>query len=316
MNRRKDGPRPAVVGTCCMAKRGVTDARTLLADGLTMADEMARQARERGWKLDLALLPEAFAHADESASSDAAEPLDGRIVTALAAKARELGIYVAVPLYLREGSRTRNSVVLIGRDGTTVGVYHKARPVVLPDGTLEGGVTPGCEAPVFDLEFGRVGVQICFDACYDEGWNALASQGAELVLFPSASPCVSALVSHAYRGGYYIAGAISRPPAVVVDPVGREIARAAGDREATVVRVDLDYRILPSRFTWTRGKEIKDKYGERVDFGWHDAEGFCILTSRDPSLSVGRLIEMETLETLRDFCERNRAAQSAAISEA
>jgi hypothetical protein len=169
---------------------------------------------------------------------------------------------------------------------------------------------------VFDLEFGRVGVQICFDVCYDEGWEALAAQEAELVLFPSAAPCVSALVSQAYRGGYYIAGAISRPPAVVVDPVGREIARAAGDREAAVVRIDLDYRILPSRFTWTRGDEIKRKYGERVDFGWHDAEGFCLMTSRDRSLPVGRLIEREKLETLREFCDRNRAAQAAAMSEA
>jgi predicted amidohydrolase len=133
MSRRKDGPRPAVIGTCCLATRGATDARSLLAGGLAMADEMAGQARERGWKLDLAVLPEAFAHADGSASSEVAEPADGTIVTALGKKARELGIYVAVPLYLREGSRTRNSVVLIGRDGKTVGVYHKARPVVLPD---------------------------------------------------------------------------------------------------------------------------------------------------------------------------------------
>jgi predicted amidohydrolase len=316
MSRRKNGPRPAVIGTCCLAKRGVSDTRALLADGLAMVDEMARQARERDWRLDLAVLPEAFAHADEHASSDAAEPLDGTIVTAMAGKARELGIYVAVSLYLRQEHQTRNSVVLIGRDGKTVGVYHKARPVILPDGTLEGGVTPGRETPVFDLEFGRVGVQICFDAFYDEGWNALAAEEAELVLFPSAAPNVSALASHACRGGYYIVGAISRPPAIVVDPVGHEITRAAGDRKVTVVRIDLDYRILPSRFTWTRGQEIKDKYGERVDFGWHDAEGCCLMTSRDPSLPIGRLIEMEKLETLSEFIERNRAAQSAALGEA
>jgi predicted amidohydrolase len=316
MSRRRNGPRPAVIGTCCLAKRGVTDPRRLLADGLAMVDDMARQARERHWKLDLALLPEAFAHSDESASSDVAEPPDGAIVTVFAEKARELGIYVAVPLYLREGNRTRNSVVLIGRDGGTVGICHKARPVVLPDGSLEGGVAPGRETPVFDLEFGRVGVQICFDVCYDEGWEALASQEAELVLFPSAAPSVSALVSRAWRGGYYIVGAISRPPAIVVNPVGHQIARAAGDREAALVRIDLDYRLLPSRFTWTRGEEITRKYGERVDFGWHDAEGVCLMTSRDPSLPVGRLIETEKLETLREFLERNRAAQAAATREA
>lgn len=157
-----------------------------------------------------------------------------------------------------------------------------------------------------------MGVQVCFDVCIDEGWEALAAQEAELVFFPSGSPVVSALVSHAYRNAYYIVASTTRPPAAVVNLLGREIARAANDKEVVVVRVDLDYRILPSRFLWTRGKEIKDKYGERIDYGWHDAEGFCLLTSRDPDLPVGRLVERERLETIGEFCARNVQAQMAA----
>jgi hypothetical protein len=193
-----------------------------------------------------------------------------------------------------------------------VGIYHKVFPVVLPDGSLEGGVTPGHDFPVFDLDFGRVGVQICFDVCYDEGWDALALQGAELVLFPSAAPSVSALISHAYRHGYYIVASTYRPPAIIVNPLGHEMAKAVSDREVAVVRIDLDYRILPSRFIWTRGNEIKKKYGDCIDFGWHDAEGFCLLTSSDPKLPIGRLVEMENLETISEFLSRNQQAQTAA----
>ena len=147
---------------------------------------------------------------------------------------------------------------------------------------------------------------------YDEGWEALAGQGTELVLFPSAAPCVSALISHAYRLGYYIVASTYRPPAIIVNPLGHEIARTASDKEVAVVRIDLDYRILPSRFIWTRGNEIKSKYGDSVDFGWHDAEGFCLLTSSDPKLPIGRLVEMENLETISGFLSRNRQAQMAA----
>ncbi|MBI1926537.1 hypothetical protein HYR99_20125 [Candidatus Poribacteria bacterium] len=86
----------------------------------------------------------------------------------------------------------------------------------------------------------------------------------------------------------------------------------AKDKEVAVVRVDLDYRILPSRFLWTRGEEIKRKYGDRVDYGWHDAEGFYLVMSRDPALLVGQLVEREGLETLGAFLARNRQAQTAA----
>jgi len=312
MSKRKDGPRPAVIGTCSLSARDISDSDQTLANGLAMVDKMAREADENGWSLDMVVLPEGFAHVDGSSSSENAEMLDGRTVTALAEKAREYSTYAAVSLWLREGDRTHNSVVMLDREGKSMGVYHKVFPVVLPGGSLEGGVTPGHEFPVFDLDFGRVGVQVCFDVCYDEGWEALAAQETELVLFPSAAPSVSALTSHAYRHAYYIVASTYRPPAIVVNPLGHEIAKAADDREVAVVRIDLDYRILPSRFIWTRGNEIKKKYGDGVDFGWHDAEGFCLLTSSDPDLPVGRLVGMENLETISDFLSRNQQAQTAA----
>ncbi|TVS08019.1 MAG: hypothetical protein EA424_29065 [Planctomycetaceae bacterium] len=53
---------------------------------------------------------------------------------------------------------------------------------------LEGGVRPGAEHNVFELDFGRGGVQICYDVEYPEGWQRLAEKGAELVLFSTQSP--------------------------------------------------------------------------------------------------------------------------------
>jgi hypothetical protein len=97
-----------------------------------------------------------------------------------------------------------------------------------------------------------------------------------------------------------------------VDPLGKEIARAPQDKDVAVVRVDLDYRLLPSRFTWTRGPDVKATYGDRVDFGWHDAEGSCIMTSTDPGLPVGRFIEAEGIEMMPDWLARNRQAQDKA----
>ena len=134
------------------------------------------------------------------------------------------------------------------------------------------------------------------------------------MLLPSGGgSTVSAISAFAYRHGYYVVSSSYRAPAVAIDPLGHEIARAPQDRDVAVVRIDLDYRILPSRFLWTRGKEIKERYGEEaVDFGWHDAEGHCLLTSRDPALPIGELVRREGLETLREFLDRNAVAQNAA----
>jgi predicted amidohydrolase len=313
MSPRRDGPRPAVIATCALAARGIHDRDQLLANGVAMVDEMARRASENGWPLDMVVLPEMFSYTFANRVSEEAEGLDGRIVATLARQARAYGTYVAVPMQLRDGDRIHNSVVMLDRGGRPVGAYHKVFPVVMPDGSVEGGITPGRAFPVFELEFGRVGVQVCLDAWYDEGWAALAEQEAELVVFPSGGgPTLAALTSHAYRHGYYVAASTYRPPAVVLDPLGSEIARAANDRGVAVVRVDLDYRILPSQYLWTRGRELREKYGDRVDFGWHDEEGSCLLTSRDLSLPIGRLLELERLETRREYIGRNRAAQDAA----
>lgn len=42
--------------------------------------------------------------------------------------------------------------------------------------------------PVFDLGWGRVGVQICYDRNFPEGFRCLALAGAELIVVPTCAP--------------------------------------------------------------------------------------------------------------------------------
>lgn len=310
MTKRKPGPRLAVVGTCTLSAPPSPD--DLLRGSLDMVDQMARKAEESGWGLDVFVLPE-HSRATETPDVRApAEAMDGPTVTAMADRARRHGTYGAVPVHLAEGGRVFNCVVILDRKGEPVGVYRKVFPVVMPDGTLEHDVTPGSEFPVFDVDFGRVGVQICFDASFPAGWQALADQEAELVLFSTDPPAGLSLRGYARRHEYYVVCSAFRPHAMVVDPTGRVLAETAADREALVARFDLDFRVMPSRFSWTRGKEIEQKYGERIRQDW-STEGWCtLLTSTDPALPVGRVVEEEGLETVHDFLARNIAAQDAA----
>jgi hypothetical protein len=68
---------------------------------------------------------------------------------------------------------------MLGRAGEVLGVYDKLCPVAqqFDYATFEGGVTPGRpeDCRVFELDFGPVGVQICFDLGFEENWRALAA---------------------------------------------------------------------------------------------------------------------------------------------
>ena len=77
--------------------------------------------------------------------------------------------------------------------------YRKMHQVaVVGKDDLEGGVTPGGVTPVFACDFGKLGVQICWDIQFDDGWQALANAGAEIVAWPSATAISQPMVSFSF----------------------------------------------------------------------------------------------------------------------
>ena len=98
-----------------------------------------------------------------------------------------------------------NAAVLLDRKGKVAGIYRKVFPVASRDkAVLEGGVTPGRDFPVFDCDFGRVGIQVCFDYAYDEGWEVLDRKGAELVIWSTQSPGQIRPAFRARRNNYFV----------------------------------------------------------------------------------------------------------------
>ena len=70
--------------------------------------------------------------------------------------------------------RSRNSAVIVDRQGEILGIYDKAQPVTSSSDTtvFESGVAPGStDVPVFGLDFGRIGIQICYDIGFPETWQ-------------------------------------------------------------------------------------------------------------------------------------------------
>ena len=157
------------------------------AANIEKACRMIAEAAAQG--ADLVVLPELFSTGYQlnivgPRMPDLAESVDGPTVRALQEAARAGGCYVVAGLALTHGLAgvAFNSAVFIDRDGEVQGVYDKQHLWALERFYFRSG----CGCPVFDTDFGRVGVMICYDMGFPEVARMLALQGAELVVCPSA----------------------------------------------------------------------------------------------------------------------------------
>lgn len=73
-----------------------------------------------------------------------------------------------------------NAAYILDRDGREIGRYRKTHQTRSEE---QRGLSVGMEYPVFDLDFGKVGIMICFDNYFPEVASLLALHGAELILY-------------------------------------------------------------------------------------------------------------------------------------
>ncbi len=108
-------------------------------------------------------------------------------VVQLSALAGELGVVIPVSIFERAGPEYFNTVVMIDADGALMGFYRKSH---IPDG-------PGYQEKfyfrpgdtgfrVWDTIKGKIGVGICWDQWFPEAARAMALQGADVLLYPTA----------------------------------------------------------------------------------------------------------------------------------
>ncbi len=114
---------------------------------------------------------------------DKADEMAERVVGRCREIAARWRMWMAVPVVLHEGQRLVNRAVLIGPDGKTAGHYDKTH--LAPVERQKWAMAAGSDIPVFQAEWGRFGVMICYDIVFPEVARVLALRGAEVVLFPS-----------------------------------------------------------------------------------------------------------------------------------
>lgn len=308
-------PRKVIVGTVVQGfwvEHPGLEAR--LRELEAILDEMHAASMGRyGRGLDLAVLPEAAITGETGDDTRARAVLwEGPIGECFSRKARQLNAYLVVPSYLREparGDTCSNAAVLVDRKGALAGIYRKVHLVVASDGrTMEGGATPGDELPVFDCDFGKLAIQICYDMEFDRGWEELERKGAELIAWPTQSPQTAHPAARAMLQRAWIVSSTWRHNASVFEPTGKIAAQVRPPERTLVHELDLSYAILPWSSKLRRGKALEERFGARIGYRYYEEEDCGIFWSNDPETPVRSMIEALGLREAEEELERVRAA--------
>jgi predicted amidohydrolase len=261
-------------------------------------------------KPDIVCLPEAFT-TPYGVVADGRRPTDefpGPTTDAVSQRANEHGCYIICPITnTRDGNRF-NSAIVFGRSGEIIGVYDKVHPVTTTHdySVFEDGSTPGAEAPVFDLDIGRIGIQICFDVGFSETWSALAEQGVRLVFWPSAYNGGFPLQAYAFLHECYVVTSVRSDASRIINPCGRVVRETDHLVNIAVYDVNLDFAVCHFDFNYTIPDQIMDAYGDRVRVVSFPDDGLFIVESVDPAVTLTQLQDEFGFEPSRAYYDRHR----------
>jgi N-carbamoylputrescine amidase len=252
-------------------------------------EEYAREAASQGAKVicfqELFYGPY-FCQVQDTKWYSYAESVPGPTVERFQALARELGLVMVLPVYEQEQPGVLyNTAAVVDADGSYLGKYRKTHIPHVGGFWEKFYFRPGNTGyPTFDTAVGRVGVYICYDRHFPEGWRALGLNGAQIVFNPSAtSRGLSGYLwkleqpASAVANEYYI-GAINRVgiedlgdddfygTSYFVDPEGKFVGDLGADGTSEVLVRDLDLDLLAEvRNRWAFYRDRRpDAYDDLV----------------------------------------------------
>ena len=237
------------------------------------------------------------------------ETLEGETITALSELAKKHKTYILSPIDRKDGDLRLNSAVLIDRSGKVVFIYDKVYPY-WSEFDLKPPVNPGVkDEMVYDTDFGRIGVAICFDSNFPEVWQALREKKAEIVFWPSAYSAGSQLQAFALMHHFYIVTSTYSKDCQVYDITGQRILDEKSDN-ITIARVtlDLDRAIYHQNFNLDKLAKLLKTHGEEVEKEIDmPREQWFVLKSKKPGVSARSLAKEFKMEELRDYQNRSRS---------
>jgi predicted amidohydrolase len=193
-------------------------------------------------KPDIICLPEGITVVGTGRSyAEVSETIPGPTTERLGRLARQQRCYIVAGLFERSGRVIYNTAALIGRQGEIVGAYRKTH---LPREEVEGGLTPGDSYPVFNTDFGMVGLMICWDVQFPEPARAMALRGAEIILLPIWGGSEVLARARAIENHVFLVTSSYDMRTFIVDPTGQVLAEANAEHPVAAAELHLDRKFI------------------------------------------------------------------------
>jgi predicted amidohydrolase len=256
--------------------------------------------RAAAFEPDIVCLPETLTRGKP-------EFVPGPTTKRLSKWAKEHSCYVICPILIYSDRNIFNSAILIDRQGKIVGRYDKIRPT---EGELDRSICPGkIDPPLFQTDFGKIGIQICFDVNWHAQWKQLKEKGADIIFFASAYPAARQLKTHAWLNQCFIVSSTITRASSIYDITGEVIETTGKFRQWAGAVLPLGKRLFEIDFHVSKMRKIKQKYGSKVSIQWYHDDDLVSLASLDPELTVANIIDEFELTPHPDYIQRAQKAQ-------
>jgi len=160
-------------------------------ENITKATKLIKQAADEG--ANIILLQELFQtpyfciQYDENIFKLAQNFENNKILKHMSELAKKLNVVLPISFFEKDNNAYFNSIAVINSDGNILGKYRKSH---IPDGAgyLEKYYfNPGNTGfKVWDTNFGKIGIGICWDQWFPEAARIMALKGAEVLFYPTA----------------------------------------------------------------------------------------------------------------------------------
>jgi len=129
-----------------------------------------------------------FCYEESQNHFELAEPIPGKNTDILGELAKELNVVIIASMFeKRAAGLYHNTTAVIDADGTYLGKYRKMHIPDDPGYYEKYYFTPGdLGYKVFETQYAKIGVLICWDQWYPEAARLTALKGAEVLVYPTA----------------------------------------------------------------------------------------------------------------------------------